>query len=77
MCRYVSPSVPGAHLQVRSFKFLDQHEMLVGFSGGTRRCQDTTGKMKWEHPTLGGKHLLICFVCVCVCVSERERERER
>lgn len=50
MCRNVSPSVPGAHVHVRSFMFLDQQVMLTGFSGGTgegKQYKIRVG-MKWQ-----------------------------
>lgn len=57
MCRKVSPSVPGAHLQVRSFMFLDQQVMLTGFSGGTGRDKKKKKIENQEVPELG----FFCF----------------
>lgn len=53
MCRNVSPSVPGAHLQVRSFMFLDQQVMLTGFSGGTGREEKNKPKQQQKKETAG------------------------
>lgn len=80
MCRNVSPSVPGAHVQVRSFMFLDQQVMLTGFSGGTGKekniyIQHKRG-MKWQSSEIQPVVMTgdgtsvprsLCHGCECVC----------
>lgn len=76
MCRNVSPSVPGAHVHVRSFMFLDQQVMLTGFSGGTgegKQYKIRVG-MKWQSReiqpvvTMGNDTSVPRFLCCkCVC----------